>query len=75
MAAAWKVLWVCLILVVPGGLFVLAAYALTRSWMDAWRRANAAAAGNPIHFKNVVEQVRFRDTYRQMKTSFSGIRA
>jgi hypothetical protein len=70
--AAWlKVLGVGLVVVMPGGLFVVAVYALTRAVLDGWRRAAAQAGGGQVAVRDVLTQVQFRETWRRVRADWT----
>jgi len=73
MFAWWKVIGVALLMVLPGGFLLLAAYALTRAVKEAWTTAavQAGAAGQNVTLHAVAANLRFRDTFRQMRASFT----
>jgi len=71
MPAWWKVVWIAVLMVLPGGFFILAGYVLTQALKEAWQRAatQAQMAGQHLTFRAVVDNLRFRDTWRQLRTS------
>jgi hypothetical protein len=71
MPAWWKFVGVAVLMVLPGGFFLLAGYALARAFRDAWHLSTVAARseGQPMSVRSVFSNLKFRDTFRQMRGS------
>jgi hypothetical protein len=60
--AAWaKMVAAVLLVLLPGGFFVLFSYVLIRALWNSWRKAAREANGGPVHMRDVLHTIHFRE--------------